>query len=99
MEAFAVKSGRDEHSAFLHKVEMALDDADFKSMTKDQLLVHLFLRDADASITKFFQLDPKEQSMEDFRTTLRQTENSPWYGAQKHGARYTGSGNTQAGQR
>ena len=35
--------------------------------------------------------------MADFRTTLRQTENSPWYGAQKHGAKYRGSGNTKAG--
>ena len=83
-EAFAVKRGRDEHSAFLHKVEMALDNAHFKSMTRDRLAVHL---------------DPKDQSMADFRTTLRQTENSPWYGAQKHGAKYRGSGNTQSGQR
>ena len=36
--------------------------------------------------------------MADFRTTVRQTENSPWYN-QKHGARYTGSGDSQAGAR
>ena len=34
-EAFAVKRGRNEHSAFLHKVEMALDNADFKSMPRE----------------------------------------------------------------
>ena len=38
-------------------------------------------------------------SRADFRTMLRRTENSPWYGAKKQGARYIGSGNTQAGQR
>ena len=103
LDGFAVRRGRDEHSGFLHKVEMCLYNADFKSMTRYQLAVHLFLRDADASMakntTEFLQLDPKDQSMVDFRTALRQTENYPWYGAQKHGARYTESGNTQAGQR
>ena len=57
---------------------MALDNADFKSMTRDQLAVHLVLRDADASMakiaTEFLQLDPNDQSMADFRTKLRQTE-------------------------
>ena len=103
LEAFGVKRGRDEHSAFVHKVEMCLNNADFKSMTRNELTVHLFLRDAEATMakmaTEFLQLDPKDQSMADLQTTLRQTENSPWYGAQKHGAKYRGSGNTQAGQR
>ena len=67
-------------------------------MTRDQLTVYLFLRDADASMTEiateFPELNPKDQSMANFRTTLRQTENSSWYEAQKHVARYTGSGNT-----
>ena len=31
MEAFGVKRGRDEHSAFLHKVKMCLDKADLKA--------------------------------------------------------------------
>ena len=89
LEAFGVKRGRDEHSAFVHKVEMCLNNADFKSMTRDQLDVYLFLRDADASMakiaTKFLQLDPMDQSMADFKTPLRETENSPWYGTQKNG--------------
>ena len=103
LEAFILKRGGDEHSAFLHKVKMCLDNADFKSMTRNELTVHLFLRDAEATMakmaTEFLQLDPKDQSMADLRTTLRQTENSPWYGAQKHGAKYMGSGDAQAGQR
>ena len=59
---------------------MALDKADFKSKTRDQLAVHLFLRDADADAsmakiaTEILQLDPNDQSMADFRTKLRQTE-------------------------
>ena len=63
LEAFGVKRGRDEHLAFLHKVEFCLDNADFKSMKRDQLAVHLFLRDADASMariaTEFLQLSIK----------------------------------------
>ena len=31
MEAFGVKRGRDEHSAFLHKLKMCLDNADLKA--------------------------------------------------------------------
>ena len=62
LEAFVLKRGGDEHSAFLHKVKMCLDNADFRSMTRNQLAVHLFLRYTDASMakiaTEFLQLDP-----------------------------------------
>ena len=44
--------GGDEYLAFLHKVEMCLDNANFKRMTRDQLAVHLFLRYTDASMAK-----------------------------------------------
>ena len=73
-----VKRGGDEYSALLHKVKICLKNPDFKSITRDQLAVHLFLRDADTSMakiaTQFLQVDPKDQSMADFRTTLRQTK-------------------------
>ena len=47
LEALGVKRGGEEPSAFLLKIEMCLDNDDFKSMTRDQLAVHLFFRDAD----------------------------------------------------
>ena len=34
LEAFGVKRGGDKHPAFLHKVDMRLDNADFKSMKR-----------------------------------------------------------------
>ena len=66
----------------------ALDNSDFKGMTKVQLAIHLFLLQAYPTMAKqvieFLQLEKKDQCMADFRKTLKPTENSPWYaGAQK----------------
>ena len=33
LDLFNVKKGQDDHAAFLHKIEQALNNADFKNMS------------------------------------------------------------------
>ena len=85
---------------FLHRLELAVDTMDYNSMTRDELVLHLFLSQSDSTMGKqaaeFLQLPQGTQSMAEFRTAVRRIETSPWYGS-KSQAKYVGAGAAGAG--
>lgn len=98
---FHLKRGLDDHSTHLHKIEQALGNANFKKMSRNQLAPPVSEGgwfDYGEPSKSISQLDQKGQSMAEFMSTVRQTENLPWYGT-KRGAKYTGSGDPRSGAR
>ena len=74
------------HSEFLYKIEELMELVAFEEMSKEAFILHLFIEQADAEMSKLaaenLQTNPKGD-INSFRSQIKQVESSTWYNGKK----------------
>ena len=84
------------HSEFLHNIEELMELVAFGEMTKEAFILHLFIEQADAEMSKLaaenLRVNPKGD-LNSFRAQIKQVESSTWYSGRstEHRAKTVGT--------
>ena len=82
IEFLKEKRNNCSHSDFLRRIEERVELIDFQSLTKQSLVCHIFLEEADFEMQKIAtQLLAKnpEGNLDELKTQVKTTESSSWY--------------------
>ena len=75
------KRGSDRHLDFLEKIVENYSVVEFEYMTGEELMIHLFIRDADPQRSKLGTeiLRTEKPTVHELRTRVKETEAAVWY--------------------
>ena len=81
------KRGSDKHSDFLEKIVENYSVVEFDQMTGEELMIHLFMRDADPQMSKLATdiLRTNKATVHELRTRVKETEAAVWYNRKEYG--------------
>ena len=80
-----IRRGSEAHSDYMNKLIEASRIIEFESMTLDELIIHLFIRDADATMSKIAQdeLMVAQPNVYNVVNMIQQYESQSWYNPKK----------------
>ena len=80
------KRGSDRHSDFLEILVENDSVVEFKQMTGQALMIHLFIRDADPQMSKIATeiLRTEKPTVHELRTKVKETEAAVWYNRKEY---------------
>lgn len=78
LQLLKAKGGCEKHSDFLHALENLMSVAEFKTMTSDEMIIHLFTETADNTMSRLSLkiIAASKPSVTKLRRILMETENS-----------------------
>ena len=82
IQLFKMRRQQNEsNAAFLRRLRRNLDVAEVKSMTPEELAMHIFIENTDGVLGKLAidELNKKNPSVDELETIVEATEVSPWY--------------------
>ena len=80
------KRGSDRHLDFLEKIVENYSVVEFEYMTGEELMIHLFIRDADPQMSKIATeiLRTEKPTVHELRTKVKETEAAVWYNRKEY---------------
>ena len=80
-----IKRGSDSHSDYMSRLLEASRIIEFDGMTLDELIIHVFIRDADTTMGKVAQdeLMVKKPNVYNVVNMIKQYESQSWYNPKK----------------
>ena len=80
-----IRRGSDSHSDYMSKLLEASRIIEFEGLTLDELIIHIFIRDADATMGKAAQdaLMEKTPNVYNVVNLIKQYESQSWYNPKK----------------
>ena len=79
------KRGSDKHSDFLERLKENYSVAEFEEMSGDEFQIHLFIREADAQMSRIATelLEKEKPTIHQLTTKIKETEAEVWYNQRK----------------
>jgi hypothetical protein len=81
LQLLKAKRNSNKHSDFLYQLETLMSVAEFKEMSADEFIIHLFAETADSTMSKIALeiLSTTKPLVSTLRIKVQETENSIWY--------------------
>ena len=102
IQLFKMRRQQNEsNAAFLRRLRRNLDVAEVKSITLEELAIHIFIKNTDGVLGKLAidELNKKKLSLDELEAIVEATEVSPWYEQQpKKGYSKVASASTKGKQ-
>ena len=76
MELLEAKKKDKNHSEYLTHLENVMSQADFKNMTSDEMIIHVFIRNADSAMSKLGIkiLTSDKPTVTELKSRIKETE-------------------------